>query len=303
MGTILLVIALGYLAYTLRDEVDEMQAALARISVAGFLAATALALVMCYLKAIYHRTLLSRISGRHEHLEAVVPAYAQAQVVRYLPGKVWGLVHQANKLSSLFTPQQVMLANLLQMLVTNLMAVGIIGSILAAHLTGQAWLLLGLPLTLLVVEALHRRPVLEQSIVTLAMKASRGRFGTQDLARTPIAPIPWRGTALLCLEWIAFYAMWLVAADGWLAMPDLLLLGTWYAAASLLGIVAIAVPAGMIVREALFVSLGGLSAYPEGLLLVLAAALRIVMTLGELALIPIALLVSRLGGKPGARHG
>jgi len=294
LGLALLAGAVAYLWYTLRGEVDAMKVALARISALNLVAATLCALAMCYLKAIYHRTLLHRISGRSEHLDAVVPAYTQAQVVRYLPGKVWGLLHQANQLSNLFTPQEVMLANLLQMLATNLMAVGFIVSIIATVISGNAWWLAGVPSTLAAMEYLHRNPMLERWIVRMAIVLSRGRFGTRSLAETPIAPIRWKATSLLAAEWVAFYAMWLFAADGWMPIESIIAVGTWYAAASLLAILAIAVPAGLVVREAIFVSLGGLAAYPQGMLLVLAAAMRIIMTLGELACIPVAMLVRAL---------
>lgn len=274
-----------------------MWLALDRISALSFLAAIACAVAMFYLKAVYHRTLLHRISGQNTHLAAVVPAYTQAQVIRYLPGKIWGLLHQTNQLSRLFTAQQVLLANFLQMLATNLMTVGFITTIIATAMTENLWLLMGIPLTLAAIEYIHRNPTMERWIVKAVVVASRGRFGTKALAEVPISPIRWKATALLASEWVAFYAMWLFAAGGWLPVDAIIILGTWYAAASLLAMFAIAVPAGLVVREAIFVSLGGYAAYPQGTLLVLAAAVRIIMTLGELACIPLAMLIRQLGDR------
>jgi hypothetical protein len=80
-----------------------------------------------------------------------------------------------------------------------------------------------------------------------------------------------------------------------LELTSALALATWYAAASLLSILAIAVPAGLVVREAIFVSLSGLSAVPQATLVVLAAAMRLAMTAGEVLCIPVTLAYRKLG--------
>jgi hypothetical protein len=188
-----------------------------------------------------------------------------------------------------------MLANLLQMLTTNILAVGVIASVLGSLLFGSPLPLLGLPVALLVVELLHRNPLLERALVRLAVVASRGRFGTRALLDVPIAPSRWLATGILTAEWLVYFAAWAVLASGTLDLASALTLATWYAAASLLSILAIAVPAGLVVREAIFVSLGGMSAFPQATLVVLAALMRLAMTAGDVLCIPVTLAYQRLG--------
>lgn len=298
-SVVLVALALAYLAWVLKDEAQSIGDAFASIAPWKIAVATLCATGMCLLKAIYHRQLLLRITARGAHADQIIPAYAQAQVVRYLPGKFWGLLHQANQLSSLFSVHEVMLANVLQMLATNLMSIGVIVSILGAALLGSAWPLLGLPLTLALIELLHRKPLLDRYLVRLVVSLGRGRFGTAELATLPIKPVRWLGTLVLSAEWLAYYAMWWAATEGLIGLESALTLGTWYAAASLLSILAIAVPAGLVVREAIFVSLAGMGSYPQGLVIALAAALRVIMTLGDLLCVPLTLVHRRMAGGRG----
>lgn len=298
IGSVLIICSLAYIYYALRGELRAMLTELRSISPARTALAVLCATGMYYTKAIYHRTLLARITGRNQSLASVPPAYAQAQIVRYLPGKVWGLLHQANQLGRYFSPQEVMVANLLQTVATYLMSLGVIGSALAASATGSPWPLLGIPATLAAMELLHRRPMLERLVVSTIASLGRGRFGTAALAAIPVAPIRWHGTALLALEWVAFYLMWLLISNSGIPSVTTLTLATWYAAASILAIFALVVPAGLAVREAIFVSIAGLGNFPQSTLLAVAAVTRLVMSLGELCCIPLSTLVKFIEQHP-----
>jgi hypothetical protein len=295
LGLLLFALAVAYLAWLFAKDTAGIAAALGAIAPWRFAAAIVLLAAMSLLKTCYHANLLGRITGRTQLSATVAAAYAQAQVVRYLPGKVWGFLHQANQLSRRFSAQEVMLANLLQMLTTNILAVGVIASVLGCLLSGSRLPLLGLPVTLLVVELLHRNPLLERTLVRLAVIASRGRVGTRVLLDVPVAPSRWLATTILAAEWMFYFAAWSLLANGMLELTSALALATWYAAASLLSILAIAVPAGLVVREAIFVSLSGLSAVPQATLVVLAAAMRLAMTAGEVLCIPVTLAYRKLG--------
>jgi len=298
LGLLLFALAMAYLAWLFAADSVGIAAAIGAISPWRLAAAIALLTTMSLLKTCYHANLLGRITGRTQLSATIAAAYAQAQVVRYLPGKVWGFLHQANQLSSGFSAQEVMLANLLQMLTTNILALGVITSVLGTLMSGSKLPLLGLPVTLLAVEVLHRNPLLERTLVRLAVLASRGRFGTRDLLNVPVAPSRWLATAILTAEWMVYFAAWALLTNGFIDMASALALATWYAAASLVSILAFAVPAGLVVREAIFVSLGGLSAVPEATLVVLAAAMRLAMTAGDVLCIPATLAYRKHGRDP-----
>lgn len=282
MLTLLLLASLGYLAFVVRKDFEAFIAVLAALDL-GMVALSVLsALVMMVLKALYHLDLCRALSERHVPAAPLLRAYATAQVVRYLPGKVWGVVYQASRLSDLGAGR-IVTANLMQMLHTNLVAVGVIAGVLGSMVLERAWPLAALVLGLLVVEVLHRRPRLERMIVALVTR-SQGRAEPQAAV---VSPRPVRATTILALEWVAYYAMWwtLLAPVGW---SEMLVPSTWYAAASLLAILAFVVPGGIGVREALFVSLAGGGFAPGAASLVaLAAAMRLILLAGELVCIPV----------------
>lgn len=278
LGVALLVGAALFLAHGIRNQAPALTEVASRLGAWQLMAAAVAAAVMCILKAAYHRNVLTRISGREPQGRGVMLAYAQAQLVRYLPGKIWGLVHQANHLSAHYRASEIVMGNTLQMIATNLLAVGVTFSILGTALLESAWPLLGLPASIIALELLHRYPLLDRFLLRIAQRVARAPAAERML---DVAGVKWLGTALLTAEWLAYYGMWLLLSNGMLSVPQALVLGTWYAAASLVSILAIAVPAGLVVREAIFVSMAGIGHFPQSMLLMLAALLRVITVAGD----------------------
>jgi uncharacterized membrane protein YbhN (UPF0104 family) len=294
LGLFLVTAAASYLIIVLQKDAPAILTTLRKIAAWKLVAASIAAAFMGLLNAAYHRNLLLRISNQIPRGESIMLAYSEAQVVRYLPGKIWGLVHQSSQLSSHFKMHEVVLANTLQMLMTNLLSLGVIGSILGASLLHSPWPLVGIPLSLVAIEWMHRNPFLEQLLVRAAQRFARVSPG--DFI-TKVRPVRWRGTAILATEWLAYFAVWGLVAHQLLAPLEIAVLGAWYAAASLLAILAIAVPAGLAVREAMFVSLAATGAFPNSVLIALAALLRAITMAGEVVAVLIIWLTRKMFGK------
>ncbi|MDW8479048.1 MAG: hypothetical protein RML12_03390 [Xanthomonadales bacterium] len=272
---------LVYLAVLAARESEAFLRAVREFRPAELLLAALAALAMQALKALYHLRLCLRLGAPREAKVSLLRAYAVAQVVRYLPGKVWGLVYQAERLSAWLPPSRVLLANALQMLQTNLMASGIILGTLGIVWLGAPWALAATLLLAAVVELLHRWPALERLLLALWARLRR-----RPLAWTEIPADRWIATAILVLEWLAYYLMWWLLFGPRMPAAEWLLLSTWYAAASLLAILVVVVPGGLAVREALFVALGGMgSGEGAGALVAYAALLRALLWSGEIALV------------------
>jgi uncharacterized membrane protein YbhN (UPF0104 family) len=278
---------MGYLGTIVAKDSDAFVLVLRSLDPGMVAGALLAALAMMLLKALYHYDLCRSLGGGGMGAEVILRAYATAQVVRYLPGKVWGLLYQAALLSDM-GPGRVVTANLMQMVHTNLLAIGVISAVLGSVSTERAWPLWALAVSLLLVELLHRRPKLEAVVVTAANRMLR----RSESATFAAAPRPWRGTIILVLEWLVYYAMWwaLLAPIGFV---DMLVPSTWYAAASLLAILAFVVPGGIGVREALFVTLAAGFTGGGGSLVAIAAGIRLVLLAAELACIPVASLLGR----------
>jgi hypothetical protein len=278
----MVVAALVYIGSSLSDAPFDIRSAISRVTWRELGIAT-LALVPMYVaQAGYHVLALEALSPQNHAHPARLPAmaiYLQAQIVRYLPGKIWGVVYQAHAMSGSHPPSRVLGANLVQTGATLLMATGICASVILAHRLGAIWLL-GLPATIAAMDLLHRSP-LPSRLMDAAKRVPRlGRV----LDRVEWSPLGRRGmfTALLSIEW-AFFALGLTILFGaLLPVEEALVAMAWYAGASILSLAAIVVPAGLAVREALFIGGENLMASAAGELAVLAVAARIVFLGAEI---------------------
>src|SRR5690606_35005346 len=292
VGPVLALAALAYLARLVLADFQSFAGALRGQTPVSLAVAIIAVILMFAVKAHYHGVLCQRLSKRKDLLADVIPAYAMAQVVRYLPGKIWGVVYQSNRLSMQLHPSVVVAANTSQTLVTNLLGAGIIVSVLGAAYTSSFWPLAGIPAFVAITEIVHRYPRMEAWLLQVASRNLRRRT---DLPQIPPQRIS--GTLMLLLEWVAYYFMWAaILGEGLPSFPTVTV-ATWYAAASLIAIFAVAVPAGIAVREALFVSLAAMTMSSSGELLGYAALMRAVLTAAEVMLIPVAQLAGKLIGR------
>ncbi|MBU2277570.1 MAG: hypothetical protein KKB45_02100, partial [Gammaproteobacteria bacterium] len=199
-------------------------------------------------------------------------------------GKIWGLVYQSQQLKGHASAPAIVLVNLFQMLNTNLMACGIIVSVIAGQLYGPFWVLLGLALTLIMAELLHRFPKYEMMIVQLLAKCSK--YFQHSLSTQQLQAIDYRGTAVLLAEWVFFLLVFYLLFHHSYAPADVILVAVWYAAASLIAILAIVVPAGLAVREAIFIAGSTMLPVDNSAFLAVAAILRLVFFSAEVFAIP-----------------
>lgn len=275
----LMLAALGYIAWMLRGQGPALAEAAGRFTLwAGVLAVVSF-VPMFLLKALYHARLLQQLGHARAPLLSLSSAYLQAQLVRYLPGKVWGLVYQSRRIQDSHDAGTVVLANLWQMLVTNVLALGVIVGMFGTHWLG-AWSAVLFMVAVAVVEGVHRAPSLrDRPFAWLAARAPA--LGLTAPARAAMSD-RWVATAILMAEWIFFFLGFVVLLGAQLVPMDAILLGAWYGAASILALAAFVVPAGLAVREAIFVSSGGLvPAMDPALMLVTATVLRFLMILAE----------------------
>ena len=294
LGGALFIGALVYLVTTLRVDAAGLVRSAAAVGWLPVAAAIALGIPTLLFQAGYHALLLERLSGVRGQRGAVVAAYLQGQVVRYLPGKVWGMLFQSQRLSGTHAPRYVVVANLWQTVMSALLSAGVVASVIAGVWIHPGWLL-GLLPALVLVEWMHRRPFVEGLILRLL---ARWLPGTASVEGVPAVPrLPWRGTALLVAEWLTYLAGFCVMLQGVAGVAQSALLGVWYAGASLLALAAVAVPAGIAVREAIFLAVPDTVGLDAATLLTTAVLARVVQVVAELVAAVAAGVVMR------GRHG
>ena len=289
LGASLTIAAVAYLVNLVATDFLSFSSALKNQTPVSLSAAVTAAIIMFAIKAGYHTTLCQRLSRKTQLFADVLPAFAVAQVIRYLPGKIWGVVYQSGRLSSRLHPSVVIAANTSQMLMTNLLGAGVIVSVLCCAYFDSPWPLIGLLVFIAITELLHRYPKIEVWLLQTIARTLR-----RNVSAPSVPAQKFWGTIMLSLEWFVYYLIWSAILGEGIPSNPIVVIATWYAAASLLAIFAIAVPAGIAVREALFVSMAATTISNSGELVGYAALMRAILTLSEIVFVPIAYLASKV---------
>lgn len=287
--------SIAYLTHMLRPELEELRASIVQVRWWQVLLAAIVAAPMYLLKGIYHLSLLDRLSGEKTSVRQALPVYLQAQLVRYLPGKIWGILYQTHRMTTTHKAADVVIANVWQMGTTNLFALGVVITVLLALRDSLLWLMLLLPVAV-GIEWLHRHPFLES-------------WGLRQLHRrlprllpalpTPnLPPMPIKGSLILGAEWVFYFLAFLVLLQGQAELRDALASAAWYGGASLIALAAFVVPAGLAVREAIFVGSPAVVGLDAASLAITAALARVSFFLAEVLVAAAATAFSH-----GIRHG
>jgi len=270
---ILVASALVFICYSMRSQFVLFIQAMRDIEWWKVAAAVLAAVPMYLVKALYHIRLLERFSGVKMARGKAVTVYLQAQVVRYLPGKVWGLLYQSGRMAGAIQPGVVVAANLWQMFITNVLALGVVGGLLLWGNHSLGWLLLIVG-SIVLVEVSHRWSVVESWGLGLVARLFP-KLGV-TLPQGRLLPMRWAGTAMLCLEWIFFFLAFMILLNGKQPVADAVILGAWYGGASIVALAAFVVPAGIAVREAIFVAAPSVVNLDAAYLMLVAALARVV---------------------------
>jgi len=277
MAWALALAALLFLYRMVQPDIPEIRRSLSETHWISILLALLIAMAMYLTQAMYHVGVLAAMRNGPIRLQPAMGIYLQSQIVRYLPGRIWGMVYQSGRMAADYRPSEIVIANFWQMLMTNLVAVGIIFSALLAHRFSPLWLLL-IVLVLCMAEWLHRKP----GLATWMLGKLRRNAASEEVAQTHLRPIKWRATILLVVEWVLYLLVFLVLLHSKVDVLQALSLGAWYAGATLLALIAFVVPGGFAVREAIFVGVPAISGIEPAVLTVTAALLRGVLLLAEL---------------------
>lgn len=272
-------IAAVSIAISLDDHWDRMTLSELEMSAWGAGALLAGITGTLLLSAAYH-TLLLPAFGRHRERPArVAYAYALSQLVRYIPGKVAGIIFQASMLRDNVRPASLVSALAAHMLHEYAWTFGLCGVLLWWLLSGDAWPLLGLVPMTVALHLMHTHSCIHWILAALPWI---GRFAPQ-IAADKEALQPALLTATMAVVWTPMIAgLWIAFAPTF-GSHDSLLAGLLYLIAAVVSLLMIVVPSGLVVREAVFLWLGSQVSLPPDKLLFMAVAVRIAMTLAEIA--------------------
>ena len=187
LGTLLFLAALVYVGLKLESHLDGLASSAASVGALALVGAILCTMASLVFQAWYHLLVLERLSEAPVPRARVLASYFRALLVRYLPGKFWGLVYQSHYLAAHARSVHVVLANVFQTLMSLLLTAAVAGIVLVAMVHSPFWLAALLPV-LLFIELLHRRPSIEMA--TLAFLAKW--FPSLKLAReSHMRPLRW----------------------------------------------------------------------------------------------------------------
>lgn len=235
-------------------------------------------LLLLLIKALVHSLILDKYRLETISRQEVIAAYANSQVVRYLPGKVIGIIAQSLKLSDVAKASYIWETHLTQYVITNVVTIFIIFSA-AAYFLLESKLIMILILTTSIISV----PILTYGIITKVFNFMTRVFSMNSI-NTDIYNQSSSQSAfivlLLYVEWIFYFLAWYYLVNDSFLMA--LYIGLLYAAASLFALLVFVVPNGILVREAIFLWLGSYLALSVDMFLFYGVIIRVLYILCEI---------------------
>jgi len=202
------------------------------------------------------------------------------QIVRYLPGKVWGLIYEANALRGAADLRTITISILIQTIYGYAWATVLAAVLLAGNATqNPCYYLLLAPAACLLWLA-HKNPVIWRLVSRLPLIGDRTRNGAFDGLRPSAS---WLLSGLIAINWIPFLCAWIFLLQGMEPIERALAWGSAYILASIISTALVVVPSGLVVREALFTWLGAVLGLPVADSLLYGLVVRLALTLADLA--------------------
>ena len=277
-GLLLFIASVVLILKLTADSWGKLQTAFGEISLFKLTLAVIFATIGLAFSALYNERLVASIVGYLPINVEVLHAFAVSQVVRYLPGKIWGILYQGMQLRDHASLINVASANFIQFAVRNIFSICLVSCIVALYLGHGFLALIGLVISIVLMQLLHLY-VLCSTYISLALNALVPKFEIPTLS-------PMRsGMLLLCVDWVIHIIIWVVilpGTDQWLVA---LYISAIYTIASFVSILAIFAPAGLGVREAMFVIIGDRAGFSLDMLLAYGLAMRFILTVAEFVLI------------------
>ena len=279
LGGALIILSGMYVYGILDDSFDELARGAYALSVAGWLVLLVGIVGTLILSTAYHVLATRRIEAVELPPTRIAVAYALGQIVRYVPGKIVGVLFQARYLTGSVRASTVGLALIVQTVYDYLWTFAFAGSILLCVTFRTAWPLLALLPTGYVLWQAHVQGWCERGL--LLAGPLRRLFEDRQLQRLRAPTYSGAATLVLLAEWIPMLLGIGFALDPMLGWGKALLLGAIYLVAAVGSLLVFVVPSGLVVREALFVWLGVRYGFEPAMLVFVGVALRAAMTLAE----------------------
>ena len=293
VGVLLGAAAIAFLALALVKTYDRLPRETLDIRPLFAVAAVVVGAAAYVLNGLVWRFLMQR-PGMHLSASQAIRIVSLSQIAKYVPGGIWQPVSWIAMTSSLGISASAAGVTLLALMALDVASALIVGPLLLAlndATSGFTWLLLVVPVSVAVVH-----PRVLSKFVRLAQRLIR-RLNTGDVSLVP-APRLYAALVGKLPVWLLLGVANLLAARAMhISGPgDWLLLTGGYAVAWAVGFLALPVPSGLGIREAVFIFILRTS-FPIATAVLLAVSLRLLYIVVEGLVALCALPIGRTGAR------
>lgn len=255
ISVILVISAILWVFIILRENAGKLTISMASLELKWIALSVVPAMISVFIATYIYYLVLSGIVLVPLSVRNIMTPFIVSQVVRYLPGKIWGIYYQIVS-SKQVSSHQTVKANIRHFALTNLNSFAIAASVFTYRHEGN-WTAL---------------------VVFVAVQFSMFFFLTTYDSNRGIQIF-----TLLQAEWLVYFFTCFLILPGYYGIGEVLFIATCYVIAWIGGALIVMLPGGLFVREASFIWLSGLFGFNPGDMLAFSIIARMLFTLADVA--------------------
>lgn len=278
-SAVLIASALAWIAIVLRGNTDQLFKSLTFFEPLHVGVSIVPAIISIYIAAYIYFLILSRTARPMPSFRQSILHFIISQVVRHIPGKIWGVLYQVQATEKWIKAGYTVQANIEHYILLNLNSIAIAASVFAYYRLGimpatGVFFIFVFPIFLALKKSLF------QQLASLVRLKSGGE-------RPPIALSKSRDDifiiGLLQMDWFFYFFTCALVLPSRFSIEDTVVVAACYAMAWLAGALATVLPGGIFVREASFVWLSGIFGFEPPDMFAFSIVARILFTLADVA--------------------
>lgn len=251
---------IGYLIFKDREAISVILNNLSRENVFWLIGSLLLGSLSIFFYFLVFKRILVQNTGKSVRFSSTANLYFGSQVVRYLPGRFFGIVYQVSKTRKLFAPELILKTNIEFILLSELFNT-LFSICILIFFKVNYYLSIFLLITIFLFIYLYLRLNLAYLFLAALGKLFPKRMGKYLIRLKPSCNFNLQSITYIIGIFLLVWGFYLMA---WLALKNVLpgyenvnmiVLCAKYYLAFIVGFIVIIIPAGLGVRESIFVLL------------------------------------------------
>lgn len=289
ISIILVLSAVAWISFTLWGSIGHLKTSLQTLEIRYVALSIIPAVLMVFITAYAYFLILSSMVSLIPAARTVMTPFITSQVVRYLPGRIWGIFYQVQVRDNSVQTHSVVKANVVHFILFTVNSVAVAVSAYVYYDNGITAGFITFA-TLISLVFLVLKTSLLQRIASLAARISIREEQPRGVDSRDLLIL-----GLLQLEWLLYLMACVLMLPGHVNFTDALIIASNYVVAWLFGIIATVMPSGLIVREASFLWLCSLFSFGSADMLAFTIAARILFTFADLVAAALGVALLRAG--------